>query len=516
MTRNLWGLFALLTSMVWTAAAPMAAAQDARSVLQAAAKAMGADSMKSIQYSGTGWQGAVGQNFSPEMDWPRFDLPSYTRTIDFDAKSSKDEFVRRQGNYSLRGGGGTPLQGEQRQSLLVSGNYAWNTQGNTVTPAPAAAEVRQLEIWLTPHGFLKGAMAGNPTAVTRNEYGGRVTVVSFIALGKYRVNGTINDQNLVQRVQTWVPNPVVGDMYYETVYSDYRDIGGVKFPGRWHQHQDHDDDSRLPNISGGDHSFGLETITGVRVNVSGASLTVPDEVRQAAIPPVRVEPQKLADGVWYLGGSSHNSVAVEFQDFVAVVEAPLNEEQSLAVIDAVYKLVPNKPIRYLVNTHHHWDHSGGMRTYVHEGATVITHEGNRAYYEELVTERQWILKPDRLSLYPPEEVAEGYTFETLREQYVLSDRTPTMEIYRVQTPVYGLAHAAGMLIAYLPKEKIVVEADLYNPPAPGAALPAAPSVSNLTFYENVKRLKLDIAQIAPIHGRVVPMSEFLQLVGKTE
>ena len=103
-------------------------------------------------------------------------------------------------------GGGTPIQGEQRITRLVSGNYAWdlNPQGNPV-PQPAQAELRQLEIWLTPHGFIKGALASNPTAVTRNEYGQRVTVVSFKALGKYRVNGTINAQGLVQRTQTWIP-----------------------------------------------------------------------------------------------------------------------------------------------------------------------------------------------------------------------------------------------------------------------------------------------------------------------
>ena len=487
--------------MAWTAAA-----QDAQSVLQAAATAMGTTNLKSIQYSGTGWRGAVGQNYSPELDWPRFQMTSYTRTIDFDARSSKEEMVLIQGNNRARGGGGTPIQGERRAVFLVSGDYAWNMQGDNVIPAPAAAEVRQLEIWLTPHGFLKAAMAGNPTAVSRNEYGERVTVVSFTALGKYRVNGTINSENLVARVQTWVPNPVVGDMYYENVYTNYQDFGGLKLP-TFHQHQDRDDNERKPNVSGGDHSFGLN-VTNVQANVSGAALDVPAAVREATVPPVRVESQKLADGVWYVGGSSHNSVAVEFRDYAVVVEAPLNEERSLAVIDEVAKLIPNKPIRFLVNTHHHWDHLGGVRAYVHEGATIITHDGNRAYYEEIVTERQWILQPDRLSLYPPEEVAEGYTFETFREKYVLSDGTRTMDIHHIQ----GLNHSAGMSIAYLPKEKIVVEADLHSPSRDRAR--ATPNRSNRTFYQNIKRLELDIETIVPIHGPVVPMSDFVSFMGE--
>ena len=117
--------------------------------------------MRSIQYTGTGWQGMVGQNFAPDQDWPRVDLRTYTRTIDFDTMSSREEYVRTQGNNPPRGGGaGFPFLTEQRVTNLVSGNYAWtlNPQGQPVAQ-PADAEIRRLEIFLTPWGFLKGAMA---------------------------------------------------------------------------------------------------------------------------------------------------------------------------------------------------------------------------------------------------------------------------------------------------------------------------------------------------------------------
>ena len=487
------------------------AAQDARAVLEAAADTMGVTDMTSIQYSGTGWIGGVGQSYAPDQDWPRFELASYTRTIDFDTYSSKEEMVIRQGSYAARGGG-APIRGERRRSLLVSGTRAWNIEGDQIIPMPAASERRMLEILLTPQGFLKGAMSNTATAVTRNEYGERVTVVSFIALGRYRVNGTITEDNVVQRVQTWLPNPVVGDMYYETVYTEYEDVGGVQFPMRWHQHQDYDDGAHQPNVSGGDHSFGLETITDVRINVDGAALTVPPEVQGALVPLVRVETEQLADGVWLLGGGSHNSVAVEFRDHVAVIEAPLNEERSLAVIEEVMSLVPNKPIRFIVNTHHHWDHLGGLRSYVHEGATVITHEGNRSYYQEVLRARPWLLKPDRFSLFPPEEWSEGYIFETVREKYILADETRTVELHHVQ----GLDHVAGMLIAYFPKEKLVVEADLYTPSRPGDQSPRTPSASNRTFYQNLQRLNLDVETIVPIHGRPTPISELVDFLSRTQ
>ena len=134
-------------------------------------------------------------------------------------------------------------------------------------------------------------------------------------------------------------------------------------------------------------------------------------------------------------------------------------------------LAPDRPIRFIVPTHHPWDHLGGLRTYVHEGATVITHAGNRAYYQAVLRARPWLLDPDRFSLSPPEEWSEGYIFETVGEKYILGDEGRTVELHHVQ----GLNHVAGMLIAYFPKEKLVVEADLYTPPPPGDQSARTPS-----------------------------------------
>ena len=189
--------------------------------------------MQCVTYTGSGYVGLVGQNYDIRDDWRRLELASYTRTINFEAKSSRVEQVIRRGSYSAQGGG-RPFQGDQRQVGLVVDRFAWNLQGTTPVPAPADAELRQLDIWLNPHGFLKAAMApgANPVLITRYESGAmgglsstaqrKLNIISFVALGKYRVNGTINEENLVERVQTLVANPVRGDMNQEGEYTQWR------------------------------------------------------------------------------------------------------------------------------------------------------------------------------------------------------------------------------------------------------------------------------------------------------
>ena len=191
-------------------------------------------------------------------------------------------------------------------------------------------------------------------------------------------------------------------------------------------------------------------------------------------------------------------------DYVAVVEGPLDEDRSVAVIAEVKKLVPNKPIKYLINTHHHFDHSGGIRTYVAEGAIIITHEMNKPFYEKTFAMPR-TLSPDKLSQNPKEA-----SFQTVTDKYVLTDGARSLELYTAQ----GNGHNAGLVIAYLPKEKLLIEPDLFTPPPPDAPPPAAVSPYVASLQENIERLKLDVRQIAPLHGRVVPVAELRKALKK--
>jgi glyoxylase-like metal-dependent hydrolase (beta-lactamase superfamily II) len=337
----------------------------------------------------------------------------------------------------------------------------------------------------------------------------KLKIISF-TFGKHRINGTINEDNLLERVETRIANPVRGDMNYEAEYSQWKEVDGVKFPGNFHNHTDWDNETQPPNYNGGHNSFGL-TVATIKPNDCGQALTVPANVQNAQPAPITVTTTTLAPGVTYLTGGTHHSVAVEFNDYIALIEAPLNQARTLAVFDRLRQMYPNKPIKYVVNSHNHFDHLGGIRTAFHEGATIITQSSNHDFYKnEVLSHDVWTLDPDRLSLYPPTEFDEGYQFEDVDTRYTLSDGTRNLDVYYVQ----GSPHAEGMLMAYLPKEKILVEADVYTPPPAGASLPATPPAAAVNLYDNIKGYKLDVQTIAGLHGRTATWAEFLQFVQK--
>ena len=464
-------------------------AQDGSSVLQNAQKAMG--DVQSIQYSGTGTMGGVGQSWHPGGPWHLTVITSYRRTIDYPSRSSKEELTRTQENPPAQGGEG-PFTGEQKQVNMVSGKYAWNQPGDAPQPALAAADERQLQIWLTPHGFLKAATENHATAKAGRDAGKKVTIVTFLS-GKNKVIGDIDGDSMVTKVETWIANPVLGDMSVETTYSNYKDFGTVKFP------------THIVQREAGQAILDL-SVTDAQANVQNARLQVPDTVEQATLPPVRVMSRKIADGVWFLAGGTHHSVLIEFKDYVAVVDAPLNEERSLAVMAEVKKLVPDKPIKYLINTHHHFDHSGGIRTYVAAGAIIITNSGNKSFYE-----RAWkqprALDPDMLAKNPRKA-----TFITYKDKYVLANGSRTLELHRIRDD----NHNEFMSFAYLPTEKILIEVDDFTPPAPNAPplVPVALGFAN-NLYDNLQRLNIDVVTIVPLHGNVGTMADLKKAIGKS-
>ena len=543
----------ILAGTLWMRPAVQAQApsqpQDVRALLQAASRNMGADSLKTLEYTASGMIAAPGQGFDPvparigiPESWPRFAVTNYTMTIDYTTMSSREQYTRtsperpalfpgldlsggQHGNQSdppfRRGGGFINDPTPRRIAQFVNGQIAWDVNGNDSVrqweylSGIDTTEYRQLEIVLTPHGFVKAALApGASPVLVPGGRGGTTQVVLNNVLGRYKVIATLN-QNLVNMVQTWIPNPVVGDMRITHEYTRWRDFGGIKFYTDDHSHFFHvqEEDNRQYRI----------VDAKANVTVAPNIFAVPAAVQQATRPLVRVESTRLADAVWLIGGGSHNSVLVEFRNFVAVIEAPLNDERSQAVIAEVRRLVPNKPIRYVVNTHYHWDHSGGLRGFVAAGAQIVTHQGNAEYYDRVMFGTPRTLMPDSLS--QREEVV-GLT---IRPQYMRATDAPTMITDRVWgspdtgkvMEFYGIgtgsppfsSHNEFFLAVYLPSERLLINADLYTPPAAGAPLPASPPEAVVALGHIIRVNNLNVAQHVPIHGQPGSHEQFLKILG---
>jgi glyoxylase-like metal-dependent hydrolase (beta-lactamase superfamily II) len=333
------------------------------------------------------------------------------------------------------------------------------------------------------------AAAKDTSAKEESKQGKKYTVITFTANNKAKTSGWINDQNLVERVETKIDNPVLGDITYESTFSDYHDFNGLKFPAHIVQQQ------------GGYPVLDL-TITGVKANVTGDF---------TPITPVNVPTlasERLGDGVYLITGG-YAAVAVDFKDHITVIEGGQNDQRSDAVIAEVKRLIPGKPITELVNTHAHFDHLGGVRNYVAEGATIVTHRDNKAYFEKIWANPH-TLSPDRLAQHPKQA-----RFKLVDDHLTLTDGNHVVEIYRQ----HDIGHHDGLLFAYLPKEKVLVEADAFNPPAaPITQTPAVISPYNQSLVANIERLKLDVDRIIPIHlpadNRKVTLAELYTAAGK--
>jgi glyoxylase-like metal-dependent hydrolase (beta-lactamase superfamily II) len=482
-----------------------------RTALDAAAEALGVRAIRTLQFTASGATFSVGQNFSPTDPWPRVTLKRYTALIDYEHASIQQDLVREMGATMPRGGG-VPFTGELRQIQASDSRVAWNLpmtadpsagslplgpctppEAGGTGPRPAAAPdsvtACDLMIWTTPAGFLKAAIANHAT--TREGEDG--TTVSFRLASRHRIEGLIDRQHHVTRVHTWIDQSIVGDMPVETEYSGYRDFGGVSFPERILQKQD------------GFPSMEL-VVSAVTVNPPAAISPPPEASSASAMSSTSVMSQEVADGVFWLAGGTHHSLAIAMRDHIILVDTPNGEARALAVIAKAKALLPGKPVRYVVVTHHHWDHMGGIRAAIDAGATIVTHAANRALLERAATAPHTI-HPDRLS-----QSKQPLKLEVVDAEHTLTDGSRTVKLYTMS----GFDHTAGMLLVYLPNEKVLAEADAYSPPdAPTTPLIAPKVPYAAALYDNIHRLKLDVRTIVPFHGmRTANMTELARQAGR--
>lgn len=470
-------VFSLGAASAAVAAAPVAT--DAQPLLADATKALGSEGLHSLEFSGSGYDFVLGQAPTVNSPWPRFNDTSYTRVVAFDPWATQLQRTRTQAENPPRGGGQQPIVGEQKQVQVV-----------TAGSVEAAALPDDMALTL-PQAFLKEAVEAKDAVATPDvKNGQKRTLITFTARNGAKMRGWINAAGLVEHVETTIDNTVLGDMPYTVDFKDYKDFDGLKFP------------THIVQSQGGYPVLDL-TVSAVKANVP-----TDFKAAAAAAPAPVLTSEPLGDGAWLITGG-YAALAVEFKDHILIIEGGTNDKRSEAVIAEAQRLIPGKPITELVNTHGHFDHLGGVRDYVAHGATIITYATNKPYYEKIWANPHTLV-PDALSQNPHQA-----KFKLVHEHLKLTDGDQVVELYHMQ----DFGHSDAMLLAYLPKQKILVEADGFNPP-PTAITKTLASVSpyQLSLEANIKRLNLDVQRIIPIHlpadGRKVQMSEFLTAIGQ--
>jgi len=468
----------------------IAMAQDAKTVIAGAQKALG--DVKSITYSGSAKDVSFQQCGANKADMvcrgthdPMRPIDNYVRVIDLSAPTS-------------RAAGATNNIGAGGSTTVAPGNF-----NQVVTPQQADVSspwAQSLELYITPWGFLKGAAENNATA----RKSGKFTVVTWspkvtAASGKnYVINGYIDDKNMVDHVETWLGENIMGDMQIVSTYSGWKDFGGgaiapakiVQTRGGWPFFEvnvtaakanpsDVATIAQAPQRGGGPGGGGPPGGGGRPGGPGGAP---------AAPPALAVTAEKLGDGLYRFtaGNGSYDSVIVEFKDYIMMLEAGQSEARALAYVAEIKKMYPNKPIRYVMNTHPHSDHTGGLPVLVAEGATIITHKNNEEFFERALNTPRTLLT-DTLAKNPKKA-----KIEAVGDKKVYSDGTRTVEFYHVP----GAPHSNGLMIAYLPKEKVLFQGDFSLPGKPGE--PANDHVKALAPV--LKKLNLPFERYINVHA----------------
>jgi glyoxylase-like metal-dependent hydrolase (beta-lactamase superfamily II) len=472
-----------------------AKAQDAKTVIANAQKALG--DVKSITYSGSAKDVAFQQCGANSTDMtcrgthdPMRPINNYVRVIDLNAPAS-----RQTGATNNIGAGGS--------TTLTPGTFF-----QQVTPQQtdvAQSWANSLEFYITPWGFLKGAAANNATASRGKADGKNYTILTWSPSVKaasgasYVIKGYIDEKNMVDRVETWLGENIMGDMHILATYTGWKDFGGVMAP------------TKIVQTRGGWPFFEVN-VTAAKANPPDLATLVPAPAGRggggggggapAAAPAMVVTSEKLGDGLYRLttGPGSYDSVIVEFKDYIMMLEAGQSVARALAYVAETKKLIPNKPIRYVFNTHPHADHTGGLPVLVAEGATIITQKNNAEFLEKALNTPRTLLD-DPLAKNPKKA-----KFEFVEEKKVYSDGTRTVELYHV-APV---PHSNGLMIAYIPKEKILFQGDFSVTPGQ----PANDHVKALVPI--LEKLNLDFDRYINVHTSDAPQhkSDVWKAVGK--
>ena len=457
-------------------------------VIEDVAEALGGmravQNAKTVVIQGRGTNFRLGQNEDPDASLPEYKISEFTWEIDLVNGRWRQEQLRTSNFFT-----DNPLV-DQRQIIAVDGDVAFDISedGTARRASSQVARDRQAELYHYPVSLIQAATAEGATVSNLLQEDGQDVVDITTAEGDQFTLFVDSETNFPARIVSTSYNSNLGDVTLETVFDAYAESGGLGgFQVRL----------TLPRrIRWSVDRFQTAEIIASNTSINGelGDLAAPQEVRSAEVPMLSasVTVEEVTSGVWYLAGQSHHSVLVELAEYLVLIEAPQHDARTLAVIDTARELRPDKPLRYVINTHHHFDHSGGIRAAVSEGVIVITHELNRPFIEDIVA-RQHTITQDALARNPQPLVIETVPGS---DRYVLDDGERSLEIY----PILDDLHSDSFLMVYLPGDRLLVEADAF---VPGARV--APFAANL--LKNIEARELRVDRVLALHGGIVPFSE---------
>jgi len=294
--------------------------------------------------------------------------------------------------------------------------------------------------------------------------------------------------HLLTKFEQAYTDPLTGDALFEMRVSEYRNVGGVQIPARRVLRRAGEvvEDVRFTDIRV-DEPLADSLFARPADYLDGTGGPNPDTTVMA-----------VGDGVHLVRGvaGGNNTLVVVFQEYVFAMEPYGGEADSRRTFAKVREIAPGKPVRYIAVTHHHDDHSGGIRTWIADGAAVVTTPGNRGYFSQMAR-APYTLFPDR-----QQDVRAPLRLELVDgAKRVFTDGRRTVELYNIGPS----PHADEMLVAYLPAERAVFQGDLINRPADGRA--RAGNLTTAHFLEWLERSGLAVDRVLGVHGPPATLDE---------
>lgn len=453
--------------------------------INAAADALGGQAriqqLKTLTIEGVGEAPNLGQNITPDAPLPVWKVTEFRRNIDLANLRTRVRQVRT-AQFLFAG------ETTQKLDQGIDGDVGYNVAADGMVTRTAVSVVkdRRLELLQHPIVLIRTALDGKAKTANLRKVNDTEQVDVTMESGELLTLTLDAATKIPLRAATMSDNPNLGDVLIETSFGDYENVAGLKIPKHL--------DTRIDRYP----QFDLHVTRNI-VDGDSANLAAPADVKKLSPSPavaISVTAKEVGKGIWWLAGSgNHRSVVFEFADHLVLFEAPASEARTKAVIDMARSLRPEKPLTHVIVSHHHFDHSGGLRAAVAEGLTVITYRGNVDLFKELVGRKHSIV-PDALERNP-----KSLKIEPVDDESTLKDSLMEVQLYHLEeNPREGTN-----LFAYVPRDRMIIQADMYD-----SGWLQHPWGDNFAY--NVALRKLNVRLDVPVHGEIQTYDEVLKTI----